>query len=579
MPLSVPPAAVRDERLRDLYGRRGPSAFVASGLMALVAIETVAVMGRKVDPGLATAWLAAMLLMHATIASLIAIFHARPRETKALRWFGGIRVVLEGLHGLLWGIALLVLHIPGEVVTMMLCLVAIVGLVSAVTAGLAVHPPTLIAFTLGSLGGVLASLLLLPRTPVETYALVVPFATGGVVLANGWRMSLLYDESIRLRLAQAAQIDERRRLQDEAEAGRRAAEQAAIERARFFGAASHDLRQPVHALGLYASLLDENPPARRRRELMAAIRACVDTLDRLFHGILSIAQAAELEGGAGTRVEAQALLERVAESFRASAELRGLRLRVRPSPGEVKADPLVLERVLVNLVGNAVKYTETGGVLLAARRRAGCGQILVADTGVGIAPADRGRVFEPFFRTARGAAGPDGFGLGLATVAQLCESNGWRISVRSRPGRGSVFRIDLPEDAEPAGAPAARVLIVAADGPVRREVEAMVGAWGLTGLSVETLEAAEACLSAGGGWRVLVDGEAAGPCPVRAAVQLAEGRGERVKVAVMSDVDVGPLQARGRAEGVVVLPKPAPPIMLRTVLDAGLGPTGASPAH
>lgn len=194
----------------------------------------------------------------------------------------------------------------------------------------------------------------------------------------------------------------------------------------------HDLRQPLDALAIYADLLAADPSlaadlAPRIRRAVAAAQGLVQTL---------------AEGPAQTRVavavpELLANLHAVHEPL---ARQKGLRFRVRALDASVRAEPAALHRLLDNLLGNAIRYTDRGGVLLAARRRDGGVSLEVWDTGRGIAPQDQQRVFEPYCRVNAPDDAP-GQGLGLAIARNAAAQLGVQITLRSRVGRGSVFRI------------------------------------------------------------------------------------------------------------------------------------------
>jgi signal transduction histidine kinase len=247
--------------------------------------------------------------------------------------------------------------------------------------------------------------------------------------------------------------------------------QANAARARFLSAASHDLRQPALTIGLLVSLLRDQTshPAtaanEAQRRLIDKLHAAAASLDRLLNGLLDLSRLDPLTVRARSQpVALQPLLQAIAQDVQAEAEAKGLRLRWRATPLAVQADPVLLEQVLRNLVGNALRYTERGGVLLAARRlRSGGVRLLVCDTGIGIAAADQQRVFEEFVQL--GNPGRDrnlGQGLGLAIAQRSAVAMGTQISLRSVPGRGSSFSISLPalqaQDAEVTVLPATGAL-------------------------------------------------------------------------------------------------------------------------
>lgn len=227
--------------------------------------------------------------------------------------------------------------------------------------------------------------------------------------------------------------------------------EASVAKSRFLAAATHDLRQPLYALTLFSSALavDEQDPARLDR--IAHIQECVESLDHLFGELLDLSR---LEAGAMrpefTDFPLDEVFEEVSRNFRLLAEQHEMRLVTRPTHLWVHSDRTMLGRVLNNLVSNALRYTEKGGVLVAARKRGKQVRVDVWDTGIGIAPEHQARVFTEFYRIERAAPNRPGelsrrgLGLGLATVRRLTDLLHVDITLNSRPGRGSLFSLRVP---------------------------------------------------------------------------------------------------------------------------------------
>jgi len=230
------------------------------------------------------------------------------------------------------------------------------------------------------------------------------------------------------------------------------AERANAAKTRFLASASHDLRQPMHTIGLLASVLQMRLAASAPRELADKLQQSVQSMEALFSSLLDISQ---LDAGAvQARVETvdlALLMQRVGDRFQPQAAAAGLAWRLRSSPALVHSDPVVLERMIGNLVANAIVHTPRGSVLLAIRRRSATVAIQVYDTGVGIAEAHQTAVFEEFVRLQpAGQAGSRGLGLGLAIVRRSADLLGHRLTLRSRPGQGSMFEIEMPRVSAPA---------------------------------------------------------------------------------------------------------------------------------
>lgn len=235
------------------------------------------------------------------------------------------------------------------------------------------------------------------------------------------------------------------------------AEQASIAKSRFLAATSHDLRQPLHALALFSIDLSDRANTPSLRRLAGQINAAVGSLGELLDGLLDISR---IDLGA-TQPDLQPvmldeLLERVVATHSSSAKAKGLQLRRHPTRLLVMSDPRLLSRMVGNLVANAVRYTERGGILIGVRRAADKVRIEVWDTGIGIAEEHQSLVFKEFFQAANPERNPGkGLGLGLSLVERLAQLLGHPVSLRSIPKSGSVFGITLPRCATISTTPGA----------------------------------------------------------------------------------------------------------------------------
>lgn len=270
-------------------------------------------------------------------------------------------------------------------------------------------------------------------------------------------------------------------------------EAASIAKARFLAAATHDLRQPLHALTLFSSMLASSETDPAQRDSVVRIQECVESLDAMFSELLDLSR---LESGSmqpdWKDFALDDVFDRVSRDFRMVAEQRGLRLVVRRTDLHVRSDAVMLGRILGNLVGNAVRCTASGGVLVAARRRGDAVRVDVWDTGSGIAPEHQQRVFEEAFRLDTGTGDSARcFGLGLSTVCKLAELLGTSVSLRSRPNRGSVFSFEIPlvgrvsEHVPPIRTPmvaldltGTRVLVVEDDETILVAFRHLLASWG-----------------------------------------------------------------------------------------------------
>jgi signal transduction histidine kinase len=241
------------------------------------------------------------------------------------------------------------------------------------------------------------------------------------------------------------------RMNDELGRLYRQLEAANLAKSRFLAAASHDLRQPLHALNLFVAQLRTETDQAERNRVTAQIDAAVTAMNDLFNALLDISK---LDAGVlapdVTDFPLAHILQRIERTFAPAAREKGLRLRIVPTDAWVRSDSILLERVLLNLASNAIRYTDRGGVTVGCRRRGCLLRIEVWDSGIGIPEDQRENIFGEFYQVAdpdRSRRG--GLGLGLAIVDRLCRLLDHRLEVTSTPGRGSRFAFSLPMVAVP----------------------------------------------------------------------------------------------------------------------------------
>ncbi|MCR6629907.1 MAG: PAS domain S-box protein [Magnetospirillum sp.] len=244
----------------------------------------------------------------------------------------------------------------------------------------------------------------------------------------------------------AVDITAERRLQEALIQAREEAERANEAKSRFLAAASHDLRQPFQAMRLFRAALTPFLTDPKAESVAAKLDEAMTAGEQLLNTLLDVST---LEAGIVSArpipVSAADLIERLAREFQPQVEARGLRLRALPRPALIVTDPVLLERMLRNLLHNAVRYTEKGGILIGARRRGEMLVFQVVDTGIGIAPDQQDKVFEDFYQVGNSSRDRSrGLGLGLSVVARTARLLGHGVTLRSAPGRGSVFSVSVP---------------------------------------------------------------------------------------------------------------------------------------
>jgi signal transduction histidine kinase len=223
-------------------------------------------------------------------------------------------------------------------------------------------------------------------------------------------------------------------------------EVANLAKSRFLASASHDLRQPLHALGLFVAQLRNRMSADERKQVVDRVDAALASMNELFDALLDISK---LDSGVltpnRTEFPVAQLLKRVETTFAGAARENDLALRIISSSAWVQSDFILLERILFNLVSNAVRYTSRGGVIVGCRRREAVLRIEVWDTGPGIPASERQAIFGEFYCLGEPDRDPrSGLGLGLAIVDRLCRLLHHRIDLSSTVGKGSRFGIEVP---------------------------------------------------------------------------------------------------------------------------------------
>ena len=288
------------------------------------------------------------------------------------------------------------------------------------------------------------------------------------------------------------------------------AERANASRSRFVAAASHDLLQPLSAAKLFiAAVADDAIPPTAREAIDKAQNALV-SVEGILDALLNISK---LESGRAAvsvgQVALDRLLNQLRDEFTAIAAAKGLGLTVRATDAVVVSDPAYLRRILQNLIGNAIRYTDQGRVMVAARRRGGMIRLEVWDTGPGIPDEEQDNIFKEFHRLNARASASEGMGLGLAIVERACALLGHPLGLTSRLGRGTCFMLQVPlADSPDAGhprpaprVPAARMqmqdkigFLVENDDDMRRALGLLLEKWGLSVIDAGTGEEALALL-------------------------------------------------------------------------------------
>jgi two-component system, sensor histidine kinase len=364
------------------------------------------------------------------------------------------------------------------------------------------------------------------------------------------------------------------------------AEMATLAKSQFLAAASHDLRQPTHALGMFVARLGQLPLDGESRQLVASLEASVQAMQDLLDGLLDISR---LDAGAvPVRPGAVPLGEMFLSLRRALmplAESKGLRLRIRPTPHWALSDPVLLQRMVMNLATNAIRYTDRGTVLLSCRVVDQGRQLRVdvADSGIGISSSDQQHIFKEFYQV--GNSGRDrskGMGLGLNIVERTANLLGHSVHLRSAIGCGTTFSILMPvatpndtdlsttvvESAGLGTVEGMRLLVVEDDGFVLEAIRDLLISWGCVVMAAGSVSQALDYISAFPAPDVVLTdfrlGEERNGMDVIA--MLRSHAGQDIPACLMSgDTDTDLIQA-ARDAGLTLLHKPVRPAKLRSFL-------------
>lgn len=430
-------------------------------------------------------WVATIVASH-MIGSFVGLAYTwRRRRKLPENWRSWARLTIAAISipGFCWGIGSLFLLTPDQIESEFWIAIVVSGVVAGSTIAFASYLPVFYAVLFSTLAPWILWSLFQGESPQYRLGGLAALYIVALALA-GRHFNRVFIEALRLRFDNL-ELVEQLRLE------KRNAEQANIDKSRFLAAASHDLRQPVHALSMFIGALQAHELDAGLRQLADQMNKSVSTLDSLFTSLLDISKF----DARVVKLEEQVfpigwLVERVCGDHQFEAQAKGLRLVVLPSSLMVRTDPVLMERILRNLVSNAVRYTVNGRVLVGCRR----GQIVtvqVWDTGPGIPMEEQSRVFEEFYQLGNPERDRHkGLGLGLAIAKRSAEVLDCQITLCSKVGVGSLFKVAIPmgisaptlifnEPTVPsASTPGGLILVVDDEATVQAAMSSLLSRWG-----------------------------------------------------------------------------------------------------
>ncbi|NVD40447.1 response regulator [Ensifer sp. HO-A22] len=417
----------------------------------VISLAAVSVLRHAVSVSWLAGWVGALYMLIIVRVLASRRFFSRARDPRSIMRWAWLAAAFTWISGLLWGTLGWVGFLPDEPIVLSFTVIVLTGLVCGTVPSLSAFPPALV-------GSILVTVLPIAVRCILTDSDISGaflFLLASLVAINFYYCRITYRmlrETVSLRLENESLVGDLQEERDRAQAADRA-------KTRFLAAASHDLRQPIHALSLLVSTLAilgqrGNVASGDARDLAARAKSAVGNLSGLLNALLDISR---LDAGivtiANETVALRDLFRDLRDEFAAEATERGVQLRVVGSDLLVDSDPMMLRRILNNLLSNAFRYTKTGSILLGCRRRGNFVEIQVLDTGCGIPADQQAMVFEEFVQLQNPARDrTQGLGLGLAIVRRTAELLQHPLRLVSVPGRGSMFSITVPK-ARPTGSP------------------------------------------------------------------------------------------------------------------------------
>ncbi|MGM0594593.1 MAG: ATP-binding response regulator [Pseudomonadota bacterium] len=454
-----------------------------------------------------------MVVVVSKLASLWVAWRclARPIAYSAARPLAWSMVGFYAFNGLAWGSLPWLAMDNATPVGKVIILAVMAGVIGSAMAQTSAVLAVFVAFAVTTLGLVTVKLLQLndPAYTALAGATVLYFSSLLSLARNNANAAL---GAIRLRFENTDLMEQLQMESAVADEARQEAETANQAKSRFLAAASHDLRQPIHTQGLLLAVLEGTALNPQQQELVESLRNASQASSEMLNTLLDFSR---IEAGVITpRLQPfplQPLLYKLEKELAPLADAKGLVYRTRETRLALYSDPSLLELIMRNLISNAIRYTDAGGVLVGARRRGEECLIEVWDTGIGIEPGQQRAVFGEFHQLGNPERDSrKGLGLGLAISQGLSRTLGHKLRLSSVPGRGSLFRLELPLSTTAAVAPqsaaassgrvplAARVLVIEDDEGARQSMGRLLKSWGC---EVRTAEGLEEALGLLKGWR------------------------------------------------------------------------------
>ncbi|MFO0601429.1 MAG: hybrid sensor histidine kinase/response regulator [Myxococcaceae bacterium] len=453
------------------------------------------------EPRRLAAWVGLVTFINVLrISTWVWLKRSKPTDAQVLA-HAPVYVVLMEAAALTWGVLVAWVGWPTDVSQIAVILVAIAGMMTGGVQSVSTTPRTMFASIAVSLTLVFVHMVTSTNPALRVLSLLIVGHVFSMVAAVR-AVNRETRASIALRFENTELVQSLRIEKEREAAAREEAEKANREKSRFVAAASHDARQPLHAMGLLVDTLKSQELAPKATRLVQSIDVAHASLVSLHEGLLELSLA-EVGTVVPRLVDAPlaTLLETLETECGPRARQRGLQFDVRAVGVTLRTDPAMLLRVLRNLVTNSIAYTKQGRVLVTARRRAGECLLQVWDTGIGIAPEHQQKIFDELYQVGNAARDrTQGAGLGLAIVKRLATALKTEVTVKSTVGRGSVFSLVVPLAVETprfvARGSGTVALVVDDDGLARAALATMLEQWGFEVVTASDAEEATGYVNA-----------------------------------------------------------------------------------
>lgn len=522
-------------------------------------------------------WLAVFLI----VLVRLVMYYYRPRSAAPRIAWHSLMTAATALSGITWGAAGILFFIPDSAATLIFLTIILAGMAAGSIASHSSWPPAQFAYAI------------LTMTPIALRYLTEEgdlWVLGPMcliylfnILAFARQLSRTLIESIRLRLEKQELAQKLRDEMTASEQARSRAEEASRAKSKFLAAASHDLRQPLHAVNLFIEALRNEKDPARAELVLTHLSTSAQSLEELLNELLDISK---LEAGLFKPhikvLSLQEVFDALEHELQPVADEKDIGLRFVPTRLSIASDPNMLGRILRNIINNAIRYTDTGAVLVGCRRKGTTVAITISDTGPGIATEHHLAIFREFYQLGN----PErdrrkGLGLGLAIVDGLCRVLDHPLELKSRIGHGSTFAVHVPIAAAdptcdeivktetPVPLENYGVLIIDDEPAICRAMNEVLRSWGCRVVTAESGQDALAQLSTSGFVPDVIIADyrlREGHTGANVIAEIRQSLGKSIPAAILTG-DTAPERLReASAGGFVLLHKPIQPSRLRAAL-------------